>query len=132
MCCVSSHSASNEYIHSHTQASVQGWELARDVLEGYEDIMSAAPRRSANKGGELPRADHHNGLAQSKHSFTVHLLVIDIIAVDSRGAFRTSMCFTLTLYAYVRVKELGRPLLVTGTLGLAVACDSVSQTCADS
>ena len=97
--CVSLHSASSDCIHFHTRVSVQGWELVRDALEGYKDILLPAPGRSVSESGQLQGADHHNGSAQSKHSFTVHLLVIEIIAADPAGALGTSMCFILLLQA---------------------------------
>ena len=63
----------------------------RDVLEGYENILLQGPRRIEDKDRRLRRADHHSGLAQSKHSLIVDLLVIDIIATGSAGIFELNV-----------------------------------------
>lgn len=69
----------------------------RDVLEGYENILKNIPRRIDSKDRRLRRADHHIGLAQSKHSLMVHLLVIDIIATGSAGAY-ILLCISPSCY----------------------------------
>ena len=61
--------------------------MVPSILEDYGDVLLQAPRRSANKDEQWQRTDHHNGLAPSEHSFSVHLLVIDIIATGCAGAF---------------------------------------------
>ena len=66
---------------------MQGWDVVHDVLQGYKHILPQAPRRIEDKDRQLRRADDHSGLAHSKHRFIVHLLVIDIIATGSAGAY---------------------------------------------